>query len=116
MRKTIAIVLLSIGLAACGVVSSLVDGIKYANAVADDLEQLTGLKPAVGFNSNNGRLTSVTVSYPSLYDGKPLRELAEATRAAVIKEFKETPENIVLAFSLGQGAPDAATPAGRTPH
>jgi hypothetical protein len=113
MRKTIAVVLLSAGLAACGVVSSLVDGFKYAKAVEDDLQQVTGLKPAVGFNFNNGRLTSVTVSYPSLYDTKPLRELAEATRAAVTKEFKQTPENIVLAFSLGQGAPDTAAQAGQ---
>jgi hypothetical protein len=55
----------------------------------------------------------VTVSYPSLYDTKPLRELAEATRAAVTREFKQTPENIVLAFSLGQGAPDTAAQAGQ---
>ena len=52
----------------------------------------------------------------SLYATKPLRELAEATRAAVIKEFKQTPENIVLAFSLGRDTPGTAAQAGQTTH
>lgn len=116
MRKAVIIVLLSAGLAACGLVSSLVDGIKYAKAVEDDLEQVTGLRPAVGFNFNNGRLTSVTVSYPGLYDVKPLRELAQVSRAAVIKEFQQTPDDIILAFSLGRDAPGAAAPTGQSAH
>jgi hypothetical protein len=101
MRKAIAIVVLASALAACGMISSLVDGFKYAKAVESDLELVTGLKPAVGFNWNNGRLLSVTVAFPQLYDAKPVRELAETVRVAVGKEFKQTPENIVLAFSLG---------------
>jgi hypothetical protein len=87
----------------------MVDGFKYTKAAEDDLEQLTGVKPGVGFNFNNGRLTSVTVSFPGLYDGKPLRELAEVTRAAVKKEFKQTPEHIVPAFSLGRRDADTTT-------
>jgi len=98
MPKVIAMVVLAVGLAACGVVSTLVHGLEYAKAVEDDLEQATGLKPNVGFNWNNGRLVSVT--FPRLYDAKPVREVAEAVRAAIVKEFKQTPENIVLAFSL----------------
>ena len=109
MHKAIAIILLTLGLtlglAACGVVSSLVDGVKYAHAVETDLEATTGIKPAVGFNWNNGRLASVTVTFPRLYDAKPIGELAEAARAAVTKEFKQTPDNIVLAFNLGAAAP-----------
>jgi hypothetical protein len=101
MRKTIVLIVLVTCLSACGVVSTLVDGLKFAKAVESDLEEVTGVRPAVAFNWNNGRLTSVTVSFPLLYDEKPLRELAAATRAAVGKEFKQTPENIVLAFSLG---------------
>jgi hypothetical protein len=108
MHKAVAVAILAVGLAACGVVSSFVDGIKYAAAVADDLEQMTGLKPGVGFNFNNGRLQSVTVTFPRLYDAKPVRELADATRAAVKKEFKQTPDNIMLAFALGKGVADAA--------
>jgi hypothetical protein len=106
VRIAIAVAFLSIGLAACGVVNTFVDGFKHAKAVEEDLEQATGLKPSVGFNFNNGRLLQVSVTYPRLYDAKSMRELAEAARAAVQKEFQQAPENIVLAFSLGRG--DAA--------
>lgn len=58
--------------------------------------------PQVGFSWRNGRLASVTVSFPRLYEAKPLGELAGAVRAAVGKEFKQTPDNIVLAFALGK--------------
>jgi hypothetical protein len=67
---------------------------------------MTGKRCSVGFNVNNGRLLQVTVTYPRLYDAKSVRDLAEAARAAVQKEFQQAPENILLAFSLGRG--DAA--------
>ena len=105
MHKVIAVIVLAVGLAACGVVGTLVHGFEYAKAVEDDLEQVTGLKPNVGFNWSNGRLVLVTVTFPRLYDAKPVREVAEAVRAAIVKEFKQTPENIVLAFSLSGTTP-----------
>jgi hypothetical protein len=46
MRLAIAIAVLAIGLAACGVVNTLVNGFKHAKAVEEDLEQATGLKPS----------------------------------------------------------------------
>jgi hypothetical protein len=107
MRKVIFIAALAVGLCACGVVSDLTDGFKYAKAVEADLEQATGLKPGVGFSFNNGRLTSVTVAFPRLYDAKPLSELARTARAAIEKEFKQAPDNIVLSFALGKGEPGA---------
>lgn len=108
VRKTIAIVLLATGLAGCGAVDALVDGFKHAKAVETDLAQTTGVRPTVGFNWNNGRLTTVTVTFPKLLEDKPLRELAEAARAAVGKEFKQRADNVVLSFSLG---PTATTTA-----
>jgi hypothetical protein len=102
MHKATMVAILLICVAGCGIVSSFVDGIKYAKAVEDDLEEMTGLKPGVGFNFNNGRLQSVSVTFPRLYEGKSVRELAEATRASIQKQFKQTPEKIILAFALGQ--------------
>jgi hypothetical protein len=104
----------ALGLAACGVVSTLVDGFKYAKAVEANLQEVTGVKPAVGFNWSNGRLASVTVAFPRLYDAKPIGELAVQVRAAVTKEFKQTPDNIVLAFNLG-AAPGRTAQAGQAP-
>jgi hypothetical protein len=103
MSRIAAIVFLAIGLAGCDVVSTLTDGFKYKAAVEDDLAKATGIKPQVGFNWNNGRLVLVTVLFPSVVDGKPLRELAETVRHAVTTEFKQKPDNIELAFVIGDG-------------
>ncbi len=101
MFRIAALLAFTISLAACDAVSTVTEGFKYAKAVEADVEHATGVKPQVGFNWNNGRLTSVTVAFPRLYDAKPLPELAETIRTSVKAQFKQTPENIVLAFSLG---------------
>ena len=102
-KKTIAALILAATLAGCDAVAVLTDGIKHSNAVADDLEKTTGVKPEVGFSWKNSRLTSVTISFPKLYEDKPLRELAALSRAAVVKEFGQTPKTIQLAFELDAG-------------
>jgi hypothetical protein len=38
------------------------------------------------------------VTFPRLYLGKPLDELAGTVREVVVKEFKQKPDTIVLAF------------------
>jgi hypothetical protein len=111
MQKIIAIIILATSLAACGIISTFVNGFKYAEAVAVDLEQATGLKPGVGFNWHNGRLVRVTVTFPKLYDAKPVRELADVVRTSVRKQFKQAPEDIELGFSLGATAPDTSAQA-----
>jgi hypothetical protein len=100
MRKAVAIVVLSIALTQCGQVNTLVNGFKYANAVASAIEQEMGTKPQVGFNWHNGRLLSVTVQFPDLYQRKPLNELAVSVRAVVEKEFQQKPDNIILGFRI----------------
>jgi hypothetical protein len=102
MFKIAAILVFTISLAACDAFSTVTEGFKYAKAVESDVEEATGVKPQVGFNWNNGRLVSVTVAFPRIYDAKPLRELAETIRASVRKQFKQSPEDVVLAFSLGK--------------
>jgi hypothetical protein len=42
------------------------------------------------------------VTFPRLYEAKPLREVAEIVRRSVTSQFKQTPEDIDLAFSLGR--------------
>ena len=109
MPRALAILIIALTLAACDAVNTVTEGFKQARAVETDLETSTGLRPQVGFNWNNGKLTSVTVMFPRVHDGKPLPELAEAVRSAVAKEFKQMPDNIILSFSLGKG--NAATKA-----
>lgn len=106
MLRLAAIVAVAIGLAACGAIDTMVDGLKHSRAVESNLETSMGTKPAVGFNWSNGRLLVVNVTFPRLLENKPLGELAETVRAAVEKEFTQKPEHIVLAFSLGKSGPD----------
>jgi hypothetical protein len=75
---------------------------KSAKAVEADLESATGVKPSVGFKWENGRLLTVTVAYPQLYEKKPLAALAEIVRRSVETHFKQKPEDIELSFSLGR--------------
>jgi hypothetical protein len=98
--KAIAIVALASSLAGCGAVELISNGLSYSKAVASDLEQATGVKPEVGFNWHNGSLETVTVTFPKIYAGKPLEELARTVREVVAKDFKQTPDTIVLGFSL----------------
>jgi len=96
-----ALLAVALGLAACGVISTLVEGWRYAKAVEADLENTTGVKPSVGFNWSNGRLLTVTVAYPQLYERKPLAALAEIVRRSVESHFQQKPKDVVLSFSLG---------------
>jgi hypothetical protein len=115
MSRLAAIVLLAIGLVGCDAISTLTDGFKYAKAVESDLQKVTGIAPRVGFNWKNGRLVEVTVMFPRLYDAKPIGELAAAVRNAVISEFKQKPDNILLTFVIGPAAAaQSSTPPATT--
>jgi hypothetical protein len=100
IRTAIAIAVLAGSLAGCGVVDLVSNGLSYSKAVEADLEHTTGMKPEVGFNWHNGSFETVTVTFPQLYAGKPLEELARTVREVVAKEFKQAPDTIVLAFTL----------------
>lgn len=102
MLKIAAALLVALTLAACDAVNTVTEGAAHARAVESDLEKSTGVKPRVGFNWHNGQLTSVTVQYPSIVQSPPLNDLAKAVRASVENQFKQTPESIILAFSLGK--------------
>jgi hypothetical protein len=115
MARLAAFIILAVALAACGFVGTLVDGWKHATAVEKDLETVTGLTPKVGFNWVNGRLVTVTVTFPRLYEAKPLREVADAVRRSVMMQFNQTPGDIVLGFSLGK-TPSGTSAALRVPR
>jgi hypothetical protein len=103
MFRAVVIIVLAIALSGCDAFSALKDGMQHAQAVEGDLEQSTGVRPQVGFNWRNGRLASVTVMFPSLYQAKPLGDLAGLVRETVTREFKQTPDAIVLSFALAKG-------------
>lgn len=98
MFKIVATLAIALTLAGCDAVNTVTEGAAHARAVESDLEQSTGMRPRVGFNWNNGRLTSVTVQYPFIVQSQSLYELAKTVRASVESQFKQTPGTIVLAF------------------
>lgn len=102
MFRSVLLLACATTLAGRDAVSTVTEGFKQSKAVETDLEQSTGVKPAVGFNWHNGRLVAVTVQFPRPYEDKPLNELAGLVREAVTTEFKQTPERIVVAFVLGK--------------
>ncbi|MBR0826560.1 hypothetical protein JQ596_13510 [Bradyrhizobium manausense] len=102
MFRTALLLVCALTLSACDVVSTIREGFAEAKAVESDLEQSTGTKPQVGFNWHNGRLTSVTVQFPRVYDAKPLAELSAIVRDAVTREFKQAPDAMLLSFRLGK--------------
>jgi hypothetical protein len=106
MFRILAMLTVTVSLTACGAISGLTDLIKHKNAVEAELEEMTGVKPAVGFDWNNGVLRSVTVVFPDVYERKPLRELAHAARLSVTKHFKQAPGGILLGFALPGSKPD----------
>ena len=100
LSRAIISVVLASGLAGCDMVDGISNGLSYSRVVETDLEQATGLKPEVGFNWRNGSFQSVTVTFPRLHSAKPLGELADTVREIVARDFKQTPDTIMLAFSL----------------
>jgi hypothetical protein len=102
IRRAIVSVVLAVGLAGCGAVDLISSGLKYAKAVEADLKEATGVRPEVGFNWRNGNLRSVTETFPRVYAGKPLGELADTVREVVARDFRQTPDTIVLAFELNK--------------
>ena len=87
-------------LAACDAYDSVKEGFAHSQAISTDLEKSLGTKTYVGFNWHNGTLNSVTVTFDGVPKGRTLQEISDVSRAAVLKEFKQTPEQIVIAFSF----------------
>ena len=71
MLRIATVLVFAAGLAACDAVNTVTEGFKHASAVESDLEESTGLKPQVGFNCSNGRLVSVTVTFPASMKRNP---------------------------------------------
>jgi hypothetical protein len=73
---------------------------QHSEAVATDLQQTVGTKPMVGFNWNNGSLTRVSVIFNDVPPGKSIDQISDSARAAIKAQFKQTPKEIVLGFSI----------------
>ena len=102
-RKILAALLLAaVTLGGCDLVDSAKEIFKHSQAVSAELEKSLGTKSFVGFNWNNGALTSVEVTFEELPPNHSLQEIVDVSRKAILSEFKEQPKQIVIAFKLMQ--------------
>jgi hypothetical protein len=95
-----SIVALCATLAGCDRIDTVRGAFAHSEAVSRDLEKSLGLKPMVGFNWNNGSMTSVNVTFPGIPAGASLSEIIDSSRQAVRDEFKETPKRIIVGFNV----------------
>ena len=85
---------------ACNAVDTMKEGMAHSTAVSDALEKSLGARPQVGFNWHNGVLTNVSVVFDGLPQTHTLAEVSTQAKLAVTAEFKETPERIIISFSV----------------
>jgi len=104
MNRILPVLLLTLCVAGCDMATAVKEEFQQARAVETDLEHTTGVRPQVGFNWHNGKLTLVSVNFPRIYEGKSLSDLAATVRTAVGKNFKDAPDKIMLTFALEQTA------------
>jgi hypothetical protein len=88
----------ALALCGCNPIEMVQEQMAHSKAVSESLEKSTGLKSEVGFNWNNGKLTSVNVMFHGLPANVSLPDLGEKSRAAVLAEFKENPEHLMISF------------------
>ena len=92
MARILLLLVLAITIAACDFVDVMKEGMQQSEAVANELEETTGIKPQVGFNVQNGRLVSVTVLIPASMTRSPCESLQRrrVRRSAIISRRRRT--------------------------
>jgi len=93
-------IIVALFIAGCDATDTIKNGLAHSKAVSVEIEKTTGLKSFVGFQWNNGSLNSVSINFESLPGNLTLSEIAKISKKAVIKEFKQEPRKIIVAFAM----------------
>ena len=102
MTRLLPFALCLLVLCSCDAADTMKSGFEHSTAVSTDLEKSVGAKSFVGFNWNNGSLTQVSITFETIPRGKSLEQIASLSRGAVQKHFKQTPQRIIVAFTISQ--------------
>jgi hypothetical protein len=101
MNRTLAATLpLILLLSGCDAIDTMKEGFAHSQAVSTQLEKTVGAKSFVGFNWNNGTLTSVTVTFEKIPPNAQLQDVVGKATQAVAAEFKQKPKQIVVGFAV----------------
>ncbi len=98
--RLVSVLVLASALAACGPIDAMKEGFVHSEAVSAELEKTVGTKSVVGFDWNNGVLTSVNVTFQGIPPNLTLAEIVEKSRQAIAADFKQTPRQIFVGFNL----------------
>ncbi len=100
MKNFLLAAVVVFGLAGCDGIDAVKEGFSHSQAVSTSLEKSLGLKSFVGFNWNNGSLTSVNVTFDGIPKDKQLAEIADVAKQAIRAEFKQVPGKIIISFAV----------------
>ena len=95
-HKILLVVAISL-LCACG---SFKEGMQQSANVKASLDKTFDANTFVGFNTMNGSLRTVNVTFDKLPSGKSLDDIIKEVKTSIASEFKESPQQIVIAFSV----------------
>ncbi|CAN1210510.1 hypothetical protein TUMEXPCC7403_09965 [Tumidithrix helvetica PCC 7403] len=101
IKKITLALFLCLCLFGCSLFGVLQEGMQHADAVSQDLEKALGTKPFVGFNWNNGSLTSVNIQFQGFpQKEKSLEKIGEVAKKSVMTHFKSQAEQLVISFVI----------------
>lgn len=103
MRRLLILAALAMSLSGCDALDTLRNGLQHVKALSSSLKAAVGVEPEVSFDWYNGHLQHVTVTFPRVMPEMSLTELADRIRSAVMQEFEQSPDRIVMAFDVGRG-------------
>ncbi|MEE3718351.1 hypothetical protein V2H45_16545, partial [Tumidithrix elongata RA019] len=99
--NTLLALFLCLCLFGCSLFGVLQESMQQADAVSQDLEKVLGTKPFVGFNWNNGSLTSVNIQFQGFpQKEKSLEKIGEVAKKSVMTHFKSKAEQLVISFVI----------------
>ncbi|MCG2594474.1 hypothetical protein LZ009_16980 [Ramlibacter sp. XY19] len=87
-------------LSGCDAFDTVREGYAHSQAVSTRLEKAVGVKSFVGFNWNNGTLTSVSVTFERVPADVQLPAIVKLATEAVAAEFKQKPKQVVIGFAV----------------
>ncbi|MBL8472301.1 MAG: hypothetical protein KF778_22070 [Rhodocyclaceae bacterium] len=99
-RRLLVLIAITTLITACDAVDTMKEGFAHSQAVSDRLQKTIGLPSLVGFNWNNGTLNSVSVTFQGMPREQSLPDIAASAKQAIAAEFKQTPRQIVISFSI----------------
>jgi pheromone shutdown protein TraB len=107
MRPVLALAVVLV-LSACGMVGSMGELQNQSSAAETALENELGVKPFIGWHTNNGVLTNVTVTFAGTkLNAMSVADIQAHVRKAIVASFKELPKQLVVSFSVAaQPAPN----------